>query len=191
MPDVEDVPALLPARMANEAAYCSRLFYLEWVQARFTDNPDTVDGRWKHRIVDQPKGRVPSPSEIDELREARSLLLSSERLGLVGRVDLLEQEAGTVVPVDYKRGKPPANVERSWEPERVQLCVLGLLLRDNGYACDHGVLWFVDSRERVEVPITDELIARTMAVTADMRRLAACEQPPPPLVASPKCPRCS
>ena len=191
MPDLEEVPELLPARMANEVAYCPRLFYLEWVQARFTDNPDTVDGRWKHRIVDQPKGRMPGPSEIDELREARSLLLSSERLGLVGRVDLLEQEAGTVVPVDYKRGKAPANAERSWEPERVQLCVLGLLLRDNGYVCDHGILWFVDSRERVEVAFTDELVSRTMEITVEMRRLAACERPPAPLIASPKCPRCS
>lgn len=191
MPDPEDVPALLPARMANEAAYCNRLFYLEWVQGRFTDSADTVDGRWKHRIVDQPTGRVPDPSSIDELREARSILLSSERLGLIGRVDLLELDAGRVVPVDYKRGKAPKNAERSWEPEQVQLCVLGLLLRDNGYECDHGILWFVDSRERIQVNFGDELIARTIQVTADMRRIATQQTPPVPLVDSPKCPRCS
>jgi CRISPR-associated protein Cas1 len=191
VPEVEEVPSLLPARMVNEAAYCSRLFFLEWVQARFTDNADTVDGRWKHRIVDQPTGRMPDPSDIDELREARSIMLSSERLGLVGRVDLLEQDAGTVVPVDYKRGKAPTNAERSWEPERVQLCVLGLLLRENGYRTDHGILWFADSRERVEIPFTEELVSRTTELTVSMRNLAKLETPPPPLIASPKCPRCS
>ncbi len=32
---------LLPARMINEFVYCPRLFYLEWVEARFADNDDT------------------------------------------------------------------------------------------------------------------------------------------------------
>ena len=39
------VPELVPARMVNEFAYCPRLFFLEWVQARFTDSVDTVEGR--------------------------------------------------------------------------------------------------------------------------------------------------
>lgn len=191
MSNIDDLPALLPARMVNEAAYCPRLFYLQWVQAQFTDNPDTVEGRWKHRIVDKPRGRMPAPEDIDELREARSLLLSSERLRLVGKVDVLERGPGTVIPLDYKRGKAPANTERSWEPERVQLCVLGLLLQDNGYHSDHGVLWFVDSKERVEVPFTDDLVARTIELSESMRTLAERDVSPPPLVASPKCPRCS
>ena len=29
--------------------------------------------------------------------------------------------------------------ERSWEPERVQLCLQGLLLQDAGYTCTEGV----------------------------------------------------
>ncbi len=49
-PAADDVPDLVPARMVNEFAYCPRLFYLEWVQARFADNADTVDGRFQHRV---------------------------------------------------------------------------------------------------------------------------------------------
>lgn len=67
MTGAEEVPDLIPARMVNEAAYCRRLFYLEWVQSRFEDNPDTVEGRWQHRIVDQPSGRAPEADTIDEL----------------------------------------------------------------------------------------------------------------------------
>jgi CRISPR-associated protein Cas1 len=39
---MDDVPSQVPVRMVNEFEYCPRLFYLEWVQARFEDNPDTV-----------------------------------------------------------------------------------------------------------------------------------------------------
>ncbi|HQL64028.1 MAG TPA: hypothetical protein PLQ35_17260, partial [bacterium] len=46
--------------MLNEYAYCPRLAYLEWVQAEFEDSSDTVEGRLRHRRVDQGKGDLPS-----------------------------------------------------------------------------------------------------------------------------------
>lgn len=61
-----DVPELVPARMVNEFAYCPRLFFLEWVDRRLTDNTDTVDGRYQHRRVDQAGGRVPEPMLGDD-----------------------------------------------------------------------------------------------------------------------------
>jgi CRISPR-associated protein Cas1 len=189
--DVVDVPDLVPARMVNEYTYCPRLFFLEWVHARFADNDDTVEGRYHHRAVDHQGGRAPLPGEGDLLR-ARSLMLSSPRLGLVARIDVVEGAAdGGVRPVDTKRGRPPDNPERSWEPERVQLCVQGLLLRDAGYPCDEGFLYFAETRERVRVAFTDELVARTLHLVDELRDVALSDSPPPPLVASNKCPRCS
>lgn len=185
------VPELVPARMVNEFKYCPRLFFLEWVQARFEDNADTVDGRYQHRVVDAGGGRAPAPEEQAELRVARSVQLSSPELGVVGRVDLLEGDGGQVVPVDYKRGSPPDIAHRAWDPERVQVCVLGLLLRANGYSCDAGVLWFAETRERVDIPFDEELVALTEGMLAELRLVAAHDLPPPPLIDSPKCPRCS
>ncbi|MEJ7765794.1 MAG: CRISPR-associated endonuclease Cas1 [Acidimicrobiales bacterium] len=185
------IPELVPARMVNEFTYCQRLFFLEWVQARFEHNPDTVDGLYQHRVVDAGGGRAPAPEDQSELRVARSVLVSSPELGLIGRVDLLEADEGKVVPVDYKRGSPPANEARAWEPERVQVCVLGLLLRANGYTCDAGVLWFAETRERVDVVLDDGLVAKTRRLLAELRTVATDDLPPPPLVDSPKCPRCS
>jgi CRISPR-associated protein Cas1 len=187
---ITDVPDLVPARMVNEFTYCPRLFFLEWVQARFEDNTDTVDGRYQHRVVDREGGAAPLPDE-GELLSSRSVLLSSPRLGLVGRVDLIEGDGGMVRPVDYKRGSPPDKPEHSWDPERVQLCVNGLLLRDAGYRCDEGVLYFVEARRRVVVPFDDELVARTSEMLAGLRQVASADLPPPPLIDSPKCPRCS
>jgi CRISP-associated protein Cas1 len=191
MSEVTEVPDLVPARMVNEFAYCPRLFFLEWVHAQFADNTDTVEGRWHHRAVDEPGGAVPLPGE-GEVRVARSVMLSSASLGLVAKVDLLEgAPEGAVVPVDTKRGSPPDVPERAWEPERVQVCIQGLLLREHGYQCDHGVLWFAEARQRVVVEFDEQLIARTLFLLESLRQVAASSEPPPPLVDSPKCPRCS
>jgi CRISPR-associated protein Cas1 len=184
------VPELVPARMLNEFTYCPRLFFLEWVQARWADNDDTAEGRYAHRKVDVEAGRAPLPDE-GTLTKASSLLLSSDQLGIVARVDVVEAHDGGVRPVDTKRGSPPDNAERSWEPERVQLCAQGLLLREQGYRCDGGVLYFAESRERVDVPFDDVLVERTLALLAELRGVAESDLPPPPLVESPKCPRCS
>lgn len=184
------VPELVPARMVNEFTYCPRLFFLEWVQSRFEDNADTAHGRYVHRYVDKASGHAPLP-EAGELGVTRSLELSSPSLGLIAKLDVVEGEGGWVRPIERKRGRPPDNAERSWEPERVQLCVQALLLRDAGYRCDVGYLSFDETRERVAVAIDDVLVARTLALLIGLRETAACDEPPPPLVDSPKCPRCS
>jgi CRISPR-associated protein Cas1 len=167
-------------------------FFLEWVHAQFADNIDTVEGRWEHRRVDHPSGGAPAPDEDghDSMR-ARSVMLSSPRLGLVAKVDLIEGHDDQVVPVDTKKGHPPDVPEGAWEPERVQLCVQGLLLRDAGYRTDHGILYFAGARRRVRVDFDEPLVARTLELLNDLRAVAEAGTPPPPLVDSPKCPRCS
>lgn len=186
---------LLPVRMLNEFAYCPRLAYLEWVQSEFVDSADTVEGRFHHRRVDESPKRQPpvdeSVSDEDTVIHQRSLWLSSERLGLTAKLDLVEGVGACVAPVDYKRGKRPHVDKGAWEPERVQVCAQGLILRENGYECDGGFLYFVGSRERVAIAFDQELIERTLELIAEMRRMARGGALPPPLVDSPKCPRCS
>lgn len=63
--------------MVNEATYCSRLFYLEWVQSQFEDSADTVDGRYQHRVVMPAAAR---PEDADELKAS---LLAAWVLGEV------------------------------------------------------------------------------------------------------------
>ena len=186
-------PPLVPARMVNEYVYCPRLAYLEWVQGEWADSSDTVEGRHAHRRVNRDGGKLPPPDEVDETPRlhARSVTLSSERLGLIAKLDLIESDGGRVTPVDYKRGKRPHVGGGAHEPERVQLCAQGLLLREHGYDCVEGVLYFVGSRERVRVPFDDELVANTLRAIEGLRRVAAAGEMPPPLDDSPKCPPCS
>jgi CRISPR-associated protein Cas1 len=179
--------------MINEFSYCPRLFYLEYVQQEFDHSADTLEGKFVHRRVDSQSGAAPAADEMeDEVRiHARSVEVGSQALGAIAKIDLLEGENGWVTPVDYKRGSPPDIPERAWEPERVQLCLQGLLLRENGYNCDEGVIYYAKSQERVAVRLTNELIARTLDLLNEARRTAESGQIPPPLVDSPKCPRCS
>jgi CRISPR-associated protein Cas1 len=186
-----ELEALLPARMLNELVYCPRLFFLEHVQAEFAHSEDTLAGRVVHRRVDQEQGRLPPAVELEagDRIAASGVLLSSMRLGLIARIDLLESDGGEVRPVDYKKGAPGR--DGPWEPDRVQLCAQGLILEDNGYRCSSGVLYYATTRQRFVVPFEEPLRQRVLEAARDARRVAAQALPPPPLVDSPKCPRCS
>ncbi len=192
-PELTGDQPLMPVRMVNEYQYCPRLSYLEWVQGEWADSADTVDGRHKHRRVDKPAGRLPAAGELDEDDQlhARSVTLSSNRLGLIAKLDLIEAEDGIVTPVDYKRGRRPHVARGVYDPERVQLCAQGMILREHGYRCEEGAIWYVESRERVRVPFDDELQTLTINAISGLRLMAEGGHMPPPLEDSPKCPRCS
>jgi CRISPR-associated protein Cas1 len=187
-----DVPPL-PARMVNEFQYCPRLAYLMWVQGEWADSADTVEGRVRHRRVDASPGDLPAAEDLtpEDRLHARSVTLSSDRLGLIARLDLIEAEDGKVTPVDYKRGRRPHVAAGAYQPERVQLCVQGLLLEEHGYTAEEGVLYFCESRERVRVPFDDDLRRTTLDAVHGLRFTAAAGRLPPPLEDSPKCPRCA
>ena len=181
---------LMPVRMLNEFTYCPRLFYLEWVQGEFVDNEFTVEGRFAHRRVDARAGTMPAPAEKDPF-EVRSVALSSARLGLSAKIDVVEGEGGAVCPVDYKRGSPPPNDLQANEPERVQLCAYGLLLNEHGHTCERGVLYFAQAKTRVEVEFDEPLRARTLELLERAREAAASATLPAPLAGSAKCQGCS
>lgn len=193
--DVDFPPGLeiLPVRMVNEYAYCPRLFHLMFVQREWADNTDTLEGKHVHRRVDKPAGKVPLPEALSEevVLHARSIPVGSLRLGATAVVDVLETDGHLVTPVDYKKSKAPDIPEGAWEPERVQVCLQALLLRENGYTCEQAVLYYAGSKTRVTVALTQMLIERSLWLLAAARRAAQSERVPEPLVDSPKCPRCS
>ncbi len=189
--------------MVNEYVYCPRLAWLMWVDSAWADSADTEDGRQVHRRVDAGGGRLPpaqdptrdaagDPDEADaEPIEARSVALSSDRLGITAVIDLVDGEGRTVSPVDTKRGKRPHVAAGAHDPERVQVCLQGLLLEEHGYICEEGFLYYRASRERVRIPFDAALRQAALHAVHGLRLAAAQARPPPPLVDSPKCPRCA
>ncbi len=183
---------LIPARMVNEWVYCPRLAYLEWVEGEWADTKDTVQGRRAHARVDHGAGRLASPEAIDEnAPQARSVTMSSERLGVIAKMDVVDLQDGVAMPIDFKKGKRPHIAAGAYEPERVQVCVQAMILEDNGYQVDTGAIWYVGSRERVRVDLSDELRATTVKAIRELRAAAESRNRPPPLQDSPKCSRCS
>jgi CRISP-associated protein Cas1 len=90
--DGRQLPEYLPARMANEYAYCPRLFFYEWVEGLFRHSVDTIEGSIPHEKIDKKSTAMPTPEEAadGEKIRSRSLTLSSERLRVIAKLDLAE-----------------------------------------------------------------------------------------------------
>ena len=61
--------------------------------------------------------------------------LSSEKLGITAKIDLVEVDGGEVIPVEYKRSAKPDVPGGAYLPELAQVCAQVLLLREHGYSC--------------------------------------------------------
>jgi CRISPR-associated protein Cas1 len=186
---VNPATVLVPARIVNEHVYCPRLAWLEWEARAFTDNLDTAEGTDAHRRVHEERGELDLDAEDDA--QATSLMLSSERLGVVARLDRVERRGGETVPVETKHGRPRRGAAPVFAPELAQIAVQALLLREHGHFISHAEVYFPETRERhrVEIPLdAEEWVTR---LVAEIRVNAGRSTPPDPLIDSPKCPRCS
>lgn len=190
-PDLPGLPETVPARMLNEFVYCPRLFHLEWVQQRFATSDDVEEGLYLHRVVDRETGDLPDTSEAWNGRVARSVSLSSPRVGLATRLDLVEDGGdGTVVPVDYKKGHPNRD-GGAWPSDRVQSLVQALLLREEGYDVKRAEIWYAETRQRVHITVDDAALKEITDTVSRAWKVASNPSAPPPLHDSPKCARCS
>ena len=196
-PSLGDETPLAPARMVNEFVYCPRLAYLMWTQGEWAETGDTVEGHRIHARVDRPNAPLPSPQAIESAETAntrivsRSLTLSSQRMGIIAKLDIAEAEDGIVTPIDYKRGKRPHVSLGVYEPERIQVCLQAMLLEEHGYKVGDGAIYYAESRERVRVVLDDALRAAARKAVSDLRLTVSQGRIPPPLADSPKCPRCA
>jgi len=182
------IPDLIPASMLAAFAYCPRLCYIQWVQGEFQDSAETVDGRFQHRWVDAKEDEVP---EGFQPFHARSVSLTAPEAGVCCRMDLLEGDGNKVTPVEYKRGEAPKTSAGLYDPHQIQLAAQCLALRENGFQCDEGMVYYIRSQERVPVKFDASLMDRTKALLANLRNIVERGEVPPPLQSSYRCDRCS
>jgi CRISPR-associated protein Cas1 len=145
---------------------------------------------------------------VTDTIHSRSAMLSSERLSVVAKMDLIEvriaardegmdmfaqREVHSVTPVDYKAGAPRPGRDSNdlWDTDKMQLGLQILILRDNGYSCDDGVIYYRATKQRVRLVMTTELEAWIVERITAARAVAERGSIPPPLDGSPKCVRCS
>jgi CRISPR-associated protein Cas1 len=177
---------LIPVRALNQVTYCQRLYYLEYVEAVLPINEHIEDGLFQHRRVDDPDLQNRSRKDGDTV-QTRSVQLSSERLGITGKLDVVEEKDGKTYPVEYKRGDGPGGGNERpefWANDAIQLCAQAMLLEDErGVSIPFGVLYYIGSKRRVEVPIDDDLRTKTLQAIRSIRELSLRDTPPEPLPA--------
>jgi CRISPR-associated exonuclease Cas4 len=172
---------LIPISALQHYVYCPRQCALIHLEQVWDENLYTLRGRRAHEGVDVPEGMVREGVWVEY-----ALPIWSERLGVVGRADVVEFAGGLPYPVEHKVGSRWAK-----RADQVQLCAQGICLEEMfGVPVPAGALFYKASRRRLEVPFTPELRAEVERVVSEVRRLLGQDQLPPP-VADARCPNCS
>jgi len=179
MPRPDDDRIMISA--LEHYAYCPRQCALIHVEQSYEENVFTLRGNRDHARVDEA-----AAEEREGVRIERALPLYSDRLGLVGRADVVEFHGATPYPVEYKHG-----AKRHHRPARIQLAAQAMCLEEmTGAAVPEGALFHTSAHRRQVVAITDDLRAAVERTVEAVRAQVRAGQVPPP-VNDDRCPPCS
>jgi len=167
-------------------AYCPRQFALIHLEQAWADNRFTAEGLLLHHRVDGGE-----PEQRGNIRYERSVLINSQKLGLSGKMDLLEidssQQPPQLIPVEYKRGKPKV---QDWD--RLQLCAQALCLEEmRNTSITQGALWYWETRHREAVVLNDSLRRKTLTAISNAKTILASGITPAPTDQKKRCRGCS
>ena len=162
-------------------SYCPRQCALIHLEQTFDENLFTLRGRAVHEQVDEPVVEV-----MKGVRVERALPLWSNRLGLVGKADVVEFYGEVPYPVEYKHGP-----RREKEHDNLQLCAQALCLEEmTGQSVPKGAIFHHSSRRRREVEFTLALREKVEQNIVEIRQMLAIRTLPP-AVNDARCKNCS
>jgi len=184
LPREED---LHPISALQHMAFCPRQAGLIHLEQVWAENKRTAEGRTLHERVDEGYREFRKG-----LRQFSGLRVQSLRLGIAGRLDVLELEKseGTVDnaaflglvgrwsfhPVEFKRGEPKAE---DWDA--VQLCAQALCIEEmTGTGVQDGAIFYGEIRRRQEIEFSPELRDRTEDVARSFGEMMASSTLPAP-----------
>ena len=172
---------LVPVSALQHYVYCPRQCALIHVECVWEENLYTMRGNRAHKQVDLPHEMMHEGMQVEY-----SLPIWSERLGLIGKADVVEFPNGVPYPVEHKVGR-----RQSRHADEVQLCAQALCLEEMlGVAVPKGAIFYRASRRRREIPFTDRLRREILQITNEVRVLLAQTRLPPP-VSDGRCRNCS
>lgn len=173
----------LPISGLQHYLFCPRQCALIHLDQEWTENRFTAEGRVLHdRAHDGPDESRPG------IRITRGLPVRSESLHIHGVCDIVEfHRSGTVMPVEYKRGKPKAH-----RADEVQLCAQALCLEETlNTEIPAGALFYGKPRRRTAIEFDDALRDLTRSIAAEFHRLIEEKIIPVAVYESRKCGACS
>ena len=159
-----DEDRLLPLSALQHWLYCPRQSALIHVEQAWAENRFTAEGRVLHEKAHEG----PDETRVG-VRITRGMAVRSLALGLSGQCDVVEfHPDGSILPVEYKRGKPKAH-----RADEVQLCAQAICLEEMlGTRIEAGCLYYGERRRRTEVPFDAPLralVRETAAAVHEMR----------------------
>ena len=172
----------VPISALQHWSYCPRQCALIHVEQVFAQNVHTARGNAVHTLVDEPRAEHAGTVRIE-----RALPLWCERLGLIGKADLVEFAAdGSAYPVEYKHGP-----RRQHLHDDLQLAAQAMCLEEmTGKPVPTGAIFHFSSRRRREVSIDAGWRVAVAHATSAVRTLLASTTLPPP-VNDARCRHCS
>lgn len=176
----------IPLSALQHWAYCPRQCALIHLEQAFEENIFTLRGQAVHTKADQPGVELRAG-----LRVERALPVFCDRLGLVGKTDVVEfLPDGTPYPVEYKHGSRNKKAAIA-ACDDLQLAGQALCLEEmSGKPVPEGALFYATSKRRRVVPITPELRAAVEATATAIRAMLSAGRSPPP-VNDERCRACS
>ena len=167
----------IPLSALQHWCYCPRQFALIHIEQVFAENIFTERGQALHKRVDDPGFEV-----RDGLRVERALPLFCDRLGLVGKADIVEfSPDGTPYPVEYKHGSRHKRADIA-ACDDLQLAAQALCLEEMfGRPVPEGALYYASSRRRRIVAVNADLRAKIEIAISAVRQLFLAKALPPPL----------
>jgi CRISPR-associated exonuclease Cas4 len=171
----QDAPETIPISYLNALEYCPRRFYYEFVEGDMVVNDFVLAGTLLHERADEPGKRTTE----DGAYQISRLYLYSEKLRLSGFTDVIEEQHGVFIPIEYKHGR-----QGRWLNDHIQLCAQALCLEErlpDKFPIPYGYIFYFGSRKRVQVHFTSELRAKVYAAIDQAFKVAMFETPPPPL----------
>jgi CRISPR-associated exonuclease Cas4 len=165
-------------------SYCPRQCGLIHLERAFEENVHTLRGRAVHAKVDAPGFEARA-----DVRVERALPLACERLGLVGKADVVEfLQDGTPYPIEYKHGRV---IKAQHGHDALQLAAQAICLEEmSGRNVAEGALYYASSKRRVRVTIDAALRATVEQAVSAIRAMLATGALPPP-VNDKRCHACS
>lgn len=164
--------------------FCKRQCFLIHKENIWIENSFTIAGDIMHEHVD----RQGATTVASGVRHVRALDLRSDRLGVVGRADLVEFDSNIncVFPVEYKLGKP-----KSSDIDIVQLCAQAIALEEMmDCQISEGAIYYGKTKHRLPVSLNEDVRHVTFQLAKDIHALLKQDCAPPPLNSS-VCNTCS
>ncbi|HDQ71093.1 MAG TPA: CRISPR-associated protein Cas4 [Chloroflexi bacterium] len=177
-----EIPDYLPISMLNQLTYCERRFWLMYVHGEMAINAAVLEGIQQHE-----KAHGGGTERDGDTIIHRRVYLWSDRLRVAGFADVVEERAGEMVPIEYKRGR-----KGRWANDQIQLCAQAMCLEERTRgSVTRGEIFYWRSRRRVTVEMTPALRTRTEETIARAFQLLQIGRIPPPLDHRAKCHDCS